>query len=87
MAWCYGELGMLETCLQHYRTSYETHKHPSIALRLAYAELNLGNHTESSMLLQYVKDNKDRLHEEDAEEVVQLEESINNERTLSNKAL
>ena len=87
MAWCYGEIGMIETCLQHYRTSYEANKHPSIALRLAYAELNMGNHAESSTLLQYVKDNRDKVHEEDAEEVAKLEESIRKEEDLPNKAL
>jgi tetratricopeptide (TPR) repeat protein len=87
MAWCYGEIGMIETCLQHYRTSYETNDHPSIALRLAYAELNHGNHEESSKLLQYVKDNADRMHEEDAEELTKLEEDIDKERNLPNKPL
>ena len=87
MAWCYGEIGMLEACHQHYRTAYDTNSHPSIALRLAYAELNLGNLAESNTLLQYVKSNRDRLHEEDTEEIEQLEKSIRKERDLSNKAL
>ena len=87
MAWCYGEIGMIETCLQHYRASYETNRHPSIAIRLAYAELNMGNHAESSKLLQYVKDNKEKVHKEDAEEVAKLEESIRKEANPSNKSL
>ena len=86
MAWCYGELGMAETCLHHYRKAYETHGHPSIALRLAYAELHMGNITESGRLLDYVERNRERLHEEDAGEVERLERSIRKERDASDKA-
>src|SRR2546422_774261 len=35
LAWCYAQLGMQESAVQHYRQAYTHNKHPTIALGLA----------------------------------------------------
>ena len=88
MAWCYGEIGMTEACLEHYRRSYDRYQRPSVALRLAYAELNMDNHEESENLLSYVKDNKDKLDTADTEDIPRLEKYLlEKKKNLSKKAL
>src|SRR6266850_2617174 len=43
LAWCYANLGMLESAAQHYRQAHSRNKHADIALGLAQLEIQLGN--------------------------------------------
>jgi hypothetical protein len=38
LAWCYANLGMLQSAAQHYREAYARNKHPDVALGLAQVE-------------------------------------------------
>jgi tetratricopeptide (TPR) repeat protein len=84
MAWCYSQIGMYETSLDHYRKAFERNRHPSIALRLAYAELNVGNLTESERLLKSIQPNIDKMHIDEIDEMKNLEKYINEEKITKN---
>ena len=43
LAWCYGQLGLTESAVEHYRLAYARNKNPEIAVFLALAEANFGN--------------------------------------------
>lgn len=43
LAWCYANLGMVESAVQHYRLAYAHSKRPDVACGLAHAELAAGN--------------------------------------------
>jgi hypothetical protein len=43
LGWCYANLGMTESAVQHYRLAYAHSKRPDIVCGLAHAELAAGN--------------------------------------------
>ncbi len=52
LAWCYAQMGMLESAAQHYRQAYARNKHPDVALGLAQLESDLGNIEAARALVQ-----------------------------------
>lgn len=51
LAWCYAQLGMVESAIEHYRLAYARNRQPEIALYLAQAELDFGNPGAARALL------------------------------------
>jgi hypothetical protein len=51
LAWCYANLGLLDSAAQHYRQAYTRNKHPDVALGLAQIEVELGNVDAARALL------------------------------------
>ena len=51
LAWCYAQLGMLESAAQHYREAYARYKGPEIILGLAEVEADLANVERARALL------------------------------------
>jgi hypothetical protein len=43
LAWCYAQLGMLESAREHYRIAYVRRRRPDIGCALAHLELTTGN--------------------------------------------
>lgn len=43
LAWCYAELGLVESAAEHYRLAYGRNKNPEIAIYLARVEADFGN--------------------------------------------
>ena len=70
LAWCYANLGMVESAVQHYRQAYARNKHPSVALGLAQLETHLGNVEAARALLASLAA---RRHELDSEAVAVLD--------------
>jgi tetratricopeptide (TPR) repeat protein len=42
LGWCYANLGMIESAVEHYRLAYARNKDPEIGLYLAQVELDFG---------------------------------------------
>lgn len=43
LGWCYANLGMTESAIEHYRLAYGRNKNPEIAIYLGHAEADLGD--------------------------------------------
>jgi|SRR5436309_1289902 len=69
LGWCYAQMGMLDSAVEHYREAYARNKHPSIALCLAYAEAGVGNRDAAQAIVQQLITHR---HELSAEEVAEL---------------
>jgi tetratricopeptide (TPR) repeat protein len=52
LGWCYAQMGMLESAIEHYRQAYVRNKHPDVALGLAQLEAELGNVQAARALVQ-----------------------------------
>ena len=49
LAWCYAELGMIESAVEHYRLAYARNKNPEIAIYLAEQRRTSGTSTPRSV--------------------------------------
>jgi tetratricopeptide (TPR) repeat protein len=76
MAWCYGELGMTEQALTHYRIAYDRNKHPKIAIGLAWTEFHLDHREESRALVEAIRQPPKPLDAEDIAWLQDLEERL-----------
>jgi hypothetical protein len=54
LAWCYANVGMIESAVEHYRLSYARNKDPEIALYLAQVELDFGNQAAARSLMEEI---------------------------------
>lgn len=52
LAWCYANLGFLETARDLYRQAHTRRPHPDIACSLARVELDLGNRSAARLLIE-----------------------------------
>ena len=64
LAWCYAQLGMQESAVQHYRQAYTHDKHPTIALGLAQLETNLGNIDAARVLIENLESHRAELRDD-----------------------
>jgi lipopolysaccharide biosynthesis regulator YciM len=64
LAWCYANLGMLDSAVQHYRQAYTRNKHPDVALALAQIEIELGNVDAAQVLVQALESRRHELGSE-----------------------
>jgi hypothetical protein len=64
LAWCYANLGMLESAVEHYRLAYARNKDPEIALYLAQVELDFGNQASARSLMEEISPRRHELSEE-----------------------
>ena len=72
LGWCYANMGMPDSAVQHYREAYARNKHPDVALGLAQVETELGNVGAARTLVQALE-----LHRrERSEEAAALLESL-----------
>jgi len=76
MGWCYGQLGMSQAALEHYRRAYERNKHPRIAIGLAFNECAAGNLQESRVLIQQLRGRKNRLDPATTEQLERIESMV-----------
>jgi tetratricopeptide (TPR) repeat protein len=52
LAWCYAQLGIIESAVEHYRLAYARNKDPEIAMYLSCTEAELGNLEEAQRLFE-----------------------------------
>ena len=64
LAWCYAQLGMLESAAQHYREAYGRYKGPEIILGLAEIEAGLGNVDRARALVHELRPRSQELQRE-----------------------
>jgi len=64
LAWCYAQLGMLESAAQHYREAYGRYKGPEIILGLAEIEAGLGNVDRARALVRELRPRSRELQRE-----------------------
>ena len=61
LGWCYAQMGMLESAIEHYRQAYVRNKHPDVALGLAQLEAELGNVEAARALVQTLEPHRHTL--------------------------
>jgi tetratricopeptide (TPR) repeat protein len=61
LAWCYANLGFLESARDHYRQAYTRRPHPDIACSLARVELDLGNLSAARPLIEEAAGRREEL--------------------------
>jgi hypothetical protein len=64
LAWCYANLGMVESAAEHYRLAYARNKNPEIALYLAQVELDFGNLAAAQSLIEDISPRRHELSKE-----------------------
>lgn len=64
LAWCYANLGMVESAVEHYRLAYARNRDPEIALYLAQVELDFGNITAARSLMTDISPRRHELSDE-----------------------
>jgi tetratricopeptide (TPR) repeat protein len=85
MAWCYSEIGLIESSREHYRRAFERNRSFDIVLGLAYAELNLENYPQVQAMLDILKAEIGNPTEHQSSEIARLKsllesQSQSNER-------
>jgi len=76
LAWCYANLGMVESAVEHYRLAYSRNKDPEIALYLANVEIDLGNFPAARLLISDVSSRRDKLDEEAQKALADIERRL-----------
>ena len=79
LAWCYANLGMLDSAAQHYREAYARNKNPDVALGLAQLETELGNVEAARALVRALEPHRHEL----SGEAVALLDSLKRESSAS----
>ena len=73
LGWCYANLGMPRSAVEHLRLAYDRNKRPECACHLAEVELDLGNQTEARSVLAEIVARKHELSPELAPYLSHLE--------------
>jgi hypothetical protein len=73
LAWCYANLGMLESAVEHYRLAYARNKDPEIALYLAQVEVDFGNVVGARALMADISSRRHELSEESLSTLADVE--------------
>jgi TolA-binding protein len=76
LAWCYAQLGMLESAAQHYRETYTRYKAPGLILTLAEIEADLGNVERARTLLGELRPKSQELPSESVGALEELERRL-----------
>ena len=83
LGWCYANLGMLDSAVQHYREAYARNKHPDVALGLAQLETELGNVDAAQALVQALESHRHELRPEAIALLGSLEDALKQTKRVS----
>jgi tetratricopeptide (TPR) repeat protein len=76
LAWCYAQLGMIESAVGHYRLAYARNKNPEIAVYLAQAEADFGNFDAAQRLYEEASARRNDLRSEALAEFAALDDRL-----------
>ena len=76
LAWCYAQLGMLESAAKHYREAHARYKEPGLILTLAEIEADLGNVQRARALLGELRPKSQELPPESVGALEELERRL-----------
>jgi tetratricopeptide (TPR) repeat protein len=86
LAWCYANLGMVESAAEHYRLAYARNKNPEIALYLAQVELDFGNLAAAQSLIEDISSRRHELSKESLSTLADVDDRLSASATINHRS-